>query len=122
MCDYEARLSISGERLAYPLGQGFCIWFSPLTPNGERTVRGGKTTEEKGTVPLEGEDREQGGGPFHGVCSLPTAEDLVWPRLDCRVQVPGLLLVQKGLPQCGRATCPQRQEVIPRAMASGNTG
>lgn len=94
-----------------------------LSPRMEENCEGRKTAEEKGTAPLEREHGERRGGPCHGVSSLLSAAGaLVWPRLDVRVQVPGLLLVQKGLPQLGRSTCPQRQEVIPRAMASGNTG
>lgn len=123
VCDCEPCLSISGERPAYPLGQGFCVWFFPLYPEWRENCEGRKTAEEKGTAPLEKEDGERRGGPFHGVSSLLSAAGaLVWPRLDVRVQVPDLLLVQKGLPQLGRSTCPQRQEVIPRAMASGNAG
>lgn len=33
-----------------------------------------------------------------------------WPRLDFGVWVPGPLLVQKGLPEVGRPTCPHSQE------------
>lgn len=71
--DPEPLLNVSGERrLCPPPGTGLLRLVLSSHPKWRQNCGRRKTTEEKGTAPLKRADREGGGGPTCGVCSLPS--------------------------------------------------